>query len=259
MPSKWKETSKILSQNIIGTEIYSIWLETEQIAAHAKPGQFISVYCTDGSRLLPRPISICEIDKEKNLLRFVYRIAGKGTEEFSKMRAGERLEIMGPLGNGFPIESMKEGKTAMLIGGGIGVPPMLELAKSLKGEKRIVVGYRDELFLTEELKANGKLYIATEDGSTGTRGNVLDAIRDEGIEADIIYACGPTPMLRALKAYAEEKKIECWLSLEERMACGIGACLACVCKSKEVDGHTNVHNKRVCKEGPVFLSTEVEL
>ena len=100
---------------------------------------------------------------------------------------------------------------------------------------------------------------ATEDGSAGTKGNVLDAIRANGLHADVIMACGPTPMLRAIKAYAQENGIECYLSLEEKMACGVGACLACVCKSKEVDAHTNVHNKRVCKEGPVFRAEEVEL
>lgn len=175
------------------------------------------------------------------------------------MTAGDTLEVMGPLGNGFPLERMKEGKKAFLIGGGIGIPPMVELSKQLKGEKQIVVGYRDELFLTEELRKEGALFLATEDGSAGTKGNVLDAIRENGLEADVIYACGPTPMLRALKAYAEEHQIECWLSLEERMACGIGACLGCVCKSKEIDSHSHVHNKRVCKDGPVFLATEVEL
>ena len=122
-----------------------------------------------------------------------------------------------------------------------------------------IAGYRDELFLTEELGASGAFYVATEDGSAGTKGNVLDAVREQGIEADVIYACGPKPMLRAIKAYAEEKGIECYLSMEERMACGIGACLACVCQSKEKDEHSQVHNKRVCKDGPVFLSTEVEL
>ena len=97
-----------------------------------------------------------------------------------------------------------------------------------------VAGYRDELFLTEELSASGDFYIATEDGSAGTKGNVMDAVREHGIEADVIYACGPKPMLRAIKAYAEEKGIECYISMEERMACGIGACLACVCQSKAV-------------------------
>ena len=101
--------------------------------------------------------------------------------------------------------------------------------------------------------------VATEDGSAGTRGNVLDAIRENDLHADAIFACGPGPMLRALKAYAEEQGIDCYLSLEERMACGIGACLACVCKSKDVDAHTNVKNKRICKDGPVFAADEIEL
>lgn len=137
-------------------------------------------------------------------------------------------------------------------------PADAQLAKELDCEKQIVLGFRDELFLTEEFKKQGEVYIATEDGSVGTEGNVLDAIRENGLTADIIYACGPTPMLRALKDYAIEKDMECWISMEERMACGIGACLACVCKSTNKDGHTNVKNKRICKEGPVFLAREVE-
>ena len=145
------------------------------------------------------------------------------------------------------------------MGGGIGVPPMLETMKQLDAKKIAVLGYRDELFLNEEFEKNGEVYIATEDGSAGTKGNVMDAIREQKLEADIIYACGPTPMLRAIKQYAEENGIECYISLEERMACGIGACLACVCKSKEKDAHSNVKNKRICKDGPVFLSTEVEI
>ena len=113
--------------------------------------------------------------------------------------------------------------------------------------------------MLDDFKAVCDTYIATEDGSAGTKGNVIDAIKANGLQADIIYACGPTPMLRALKAFAEENKMECYISMEERMACGIGACLACVCKSKEKDDHTHVHNKRVCKEGPVFDAKEVEL
>ena len=123
----------------------------------------------------------------------------------------------------------------------------------------MVLGFRDELFLMDEFREEGEVYVATEDGSAGTEGNVLDAIRENGLTADIIYACGPKPMLRAIKAYAEEKGIECYLSMEERMACGIGACLACVCQSKDKDEHSNVNNKRVCKEGPVFRAEEVEL
>lgn len=258
MREKYKERAGILTQEKLASDVYSMWLGAKLIAKAAKPGQFISVYSQDGSRLLPRPISICEVNEEMTAIRIVYRVVGKGTKEFSAMAAGESLEILGPLGNGFPLERA-EGKRAFLIGGGIGIPPILQLAKELPGKKQIVVGYRDELFLKDELEQYGSVMVATEDGSAGTKGNVLDAIRQGQLTADVIYACGPTPMLRALKAYAQEKGMECWLSLEERMACGIGACLACVCQSKEVDAHSQVHNKRICKDGPVFLSTEVEL
>ena len=255
---KIKECCTVISQECIAKDIYSMWISTKAIAREAKPGQFVSVYTKDASRLLPRPISLCEIDREKDALRIVYRIAGDGTREFSRLRAGDTIDILGPLGNGFPLEEAK-GKRVMLMGGGIGIPPMLETAKAIQGEKIIVSGYRDELFLTEELNAAGQLYRATEDGSAGTKGNVLDAVKANRLEADLIFACGPTPMLRAIKAYALDKGIPCWVSMEEKMACGIGACLACVCKSTEVDGHSQVHNKRICKDGPVFLSTEVEL
>lgn len=255
MSEKFEEIAVIMQQEMLAEDIYSMWLKTEQIAAVAKAGQFVSVYCNDGSRLLPRPISICEIEKEKNAIRLVYRLAGKGTEEFHKMGTGENLRILGPLGNGFP----KQEESAFLIGGGIGIPPMLQLAKELNCEKQMVLGYRDaQMFLLNEFKEQGEVYVATEDGSAGTKGNVLDAIRENGLKADVIYACGPTPMLRALKEYAAENHMACFISMEERMACGIGACLACVCKSREKDAHTNVHNKRVCKEGPVFRAEEVD-
>ena len=250
-----KETAVVYSQEELAPEIYSMWITTEA-AKEARPGQFISVYSKDGSRLLPRPISICEADADEGRLRIVYRIAGVGTKEFSSFESGDSIEIMGPLGNGFP----QEGENVFLIGGGIGIPPMLELAKNLNCEKQMVLGYRDEnLFLKDEFEAYGEVFVATEDGSVGTKGNVLDAIRENGLTADVMYACGPTPMLRALKQYAEQHNIRCYVSLEEKMACGIGACLACVCQSKEVDHHSNVHNKRICKDGPVFLAQEVDL
>ena len=260
MAARKRETVTVVSQEQLADGIFSMWIQTEA-AKTARPGQFISMYTNDGSKLLPRPISICEIDTETSKLRVVYRVTAEktGTEQFSKMKAGDTLPIIGPLGNGFPLEAGK-GKRAFLIGGGIGVPPILELAKQLDCEKQIIMGYRDaDTFLKEQFEENGTVYISTEDGSVGTKGNVMDAIRENGLEADIIYACGPTPMLRAIKQYAEEQGIECYISLEERMACGIGACLGCVCQSKEVDDHSHVHNKRVCKDGPVFLATEVEL
>ncbi|MEG1780011.1 MAG: dihydroorotate dehydrogenase electron transfer subunit [Clostridium sp.] len=250
-----KETAIVYSQDMLAPDVFSMWIITET-AREAKPGQFIVIYSKDGSRLLPRPISICEADKEEGRLRIVYRIAGGGTREFSEYVSGDSIEIMGSLGNGFPLE----GENVFLIGGGIGIPPMLELAKNLNCKKQIILGYRDrDLFLYDEFEAYGEVFAATEDGSEGTKGNVLDAIREHGLTADVMYACGPTPMLRALKQYAEENHIRCYLSLEEKMACGIGACLACVCKTKDVDAHSAVHNKRICKDGPVFLAGEVDL
>lgn len=257
---KRKEWATVLSQEEIGAGIFSLWLQTQEVGKEAGPGQFVSVYTKDKSKLLPRPISLCEIDREHARLRLVYRITGEhtGTEEFSRLQPGDQVEILGPLGNGFPVEETK-GKSVFLIGGGIGIPPMVETGKHIEGDVISIMGYRDAQFLTEELANNGALYIATEDGSTGTKGNVMDAIRENDLHADMIFACGPTPMLRAIKAYAQEAEIPCWISMEEKMACGIGACLACVCRSKEVDGHSHVHNKRICKDGPVFLASEVEL
>jgi dihydroorotate dehydrogenase electron transfer subunit len=255
MPAIRKIKSVITENKSISGDICSMWLDAPEIAETAGAGQFVSLYCRDGSRLLPRPISICEIDKTRGRIRLVYRIAGKGTKEFAGLKAADHIDVMGPLGNGFILE----GRKALLIGGGIGIPPILELAKQLSCEKNIVLGYRDITFLEEEFEPWGSVFISTEDGSRGTKGNVLDAIRENRLEADIIYACGPVPMLRGIKGYALEHGTKAQLSMEERMACGIGACLGCVCGTKETDHHTNVRNKRVCKDGPVFYAEEVEL
>lgn len=248
-----KERAVIVSQKCIGTDIYDMVLSFPRGAKEAKPGQFIAMYCEDGTKLLPRPISICGIDAEKGTLRGVYRIAGEGTRLFSEMKEGDSLEVLGPLGNGF---TMKEEK-AIIVGGGIGIPPMLELAKQLSCEKTVVLGYRDELFLKDEFESYADVAVATEDGSCGTKGTVIDAIKEAGVDGKVIYACGPMPMLKALAEYAEAHDMEAQISLEERMACGIGACLGCICKTKKKDHHTNVNNQRICKDGPVFDAKEV--
>ena len=255
---KKKTKATVVSQNEIAEQIYDMWLETD-LAKEAHPGQFVAVYPKNAATLLPRPISICEADKQRNRLRLVYRVAGSGTKEFSGYQAGDSIFILGILGNGFPLDKAK-GKTVFLMGGGIGIPPMLQLAKELDAEKQIVVGYRNrELFLCKDLEQYGNVYVATEDGSAGSKGNVMDAIRENKLQADLIYACGPMPMLRAIKKYAEENGIEAYISLEERMACGVGACLGCVCKTKEVDHHSHVHNARICTDGPVFEAREVDI
>ena len=254
--SKKQVMAEIIRHTSLSDGIFDMTLKAEEIAKEAKAGQFISVYLNNKSKILPRPISICGIDKEAGTLRIVYRTVGDGTKELSDYKEGEMVKILGPLGNGFT----QKDKKAILIGGGIGIPPMLELMKQLDCDKTAVLGYRDsDMFLKDEFEAVGDVVISTEDGSFGTKGNVIDAIKEQGVEGSIIYACGPTPMLRGIKAYAEEMGIEAQISMEERMACGIGACLACVYKSKDVDSHSHVHNKRVCKDGPVFDAREVEL
>lgn len=251
---KIKETAKVISQERLTGDIYSMWIDTKT-AYDAKPGQFISVYTKSDARLLPRPLSICEINREKTALRIVYRIAGKGTDEFSTYESNEEISVMGPLGNGYPLLCDK----AILIGGGIGIPPLLELAKNLNCDKTIVLGYRDELFLNKEFAKYGRVVIATESGRYGTRGNVIDAIKEQSITGSVIYSCGPIPMLRGVKNYASENKIRAYISMEERMACGVGACLSCVCKSTDTDEHSKVNNKRVCADGPVFNAEDIDI
>lgn len=255
---KQKQTASVLSQREIAPDIYDMWIETT-LARDAGSGQFLGIYPKDKSALLPRPISICEADQERGALRIVYRVAGAGTGEFCGYRAGDTISVLGVLGNGFPLEK-GEGKKVFLMGGGIGIPPILELAKRLNAEKQMILGYRnDGLFLKEDLDRYGQVYVATEDGSVGTKGNVMDAVRENGLEAEVIYACGPMPMLRAIKAYAAEWGIPAYISLEERMACGVGACLGCVVKTKEIDHHSHVHNARICTDGPVFEASELDI
>ena len=249
-------TAEIISQEQIAPGVHDLKLAAEAIVIRAVPGQFVNVYLDTDGKLLPRPISICEADEKTGVLRLVYRVAGKGTEILSEKKPGETVRLLGPLGNGFPME----GQNVFLIGGGIGIPPMLELAKRFPGDVQIVLGYADKnLFLAEELGEYGPVYVSTDDGSRGTSGNVIDAIRANDLKADVIYACGPKPMLRSLKEYAMRHEMTCWLSMEERMACGVGACLGCVCETTETDAHSNVKNKRVCKDGPVFRAEEIQL
>lgn len=249
----------IVEKNEIAEGIIDLWIAIPEIAEKAIPGQFVCYYCTDGARLLPRPISICDVDEEQHKLRLVFRVVGEGTKELASKKVFESITLMGPLGNGY---RDLDGQNCILVGGGIGIPPMLYLARCLAKQGKpvtAVLGYRsNDTFLLSEFEEVAQVYIASDDGSVGTKGTVLDAIRENGVTGDQIAACGPMPMLRGLAAYSEEKGITAYVSLEERMACGIGACLGCITKTREVNHHSQVKNTRICTEGPVFNVNELD-
>ena len=263
MSQIYREACRVLENRQLVPGIFSLWLQAPQIARAAQPGQFVNMYCQDRQKLLPRPVSICEISRQEGRIRLVFRVTGPGTgtEEFSRLRTEEPVRVMGPLGNGFPLREAA-GKRVLLVGGGIGIPPMLQTARELSASGILpdaMLGYRDRLFLDRDFSACAKVYLATEDGSAGYRGTVLDGIHAADLHPEVIFACGPRPMLRALSEYAREADISCWISMEERMACGIGACLGCVCETVRKDSHSMVHNRRVCADGPVFECREVVL
>lgn len=263
---KKKESAEIVSQEEISAGIMSLVLKTT-IADDTKAGQFVSLFERDASHLLPRPISVCETDPKEGTLRLVYRVAGHGTESFSKMKPHHFVELIGPLGNGFPVEKMA-GKRVLLMGGGIGIPPMLSCAQAFSrlneedqpSEVTFAVGYRtNDKYLYDDLVKEAPVVVSTDDGTFGTHGTVIDAVRANKIRADVIFACGPKPMLRGIKNFAEDREMECYISMEEHMACGVGVCLGCITKTVDVNDHSKVKNARVCKDGPVFNAQEVDL
>ena len=259
---KREKATMIISEEI-ADGIISSWMETPQ-ADEAECGQFVMINTLSEAHLLGRPISICDIDRKNRRLRLVYRKVGFGTSELSRAKKGQEYEVLGPLGNGFPVEEADGAERIALIGGGIGAPPLLALAKALPKEKvTAVLGYRSEksgLFLKDEFDSETSgVLLATDDGSAGCHGTVIDVLDEASFKPDLIYACGPMPMLSAVKAFAEKVGAKAFISLEERMACGVGACLGCVVKSRERDEHSRVHNKRICTEGPVFDAEEVEI
>lgn len=250
---KTVENAEVISIDFLTDNVCDMTIHCPDIASQAKAGQFAELYPDNGVNLLARPISICGIDAEKGNLRLVFQIVGKGTELFSRLNAGDSIRVLGPCGNGF---SLGEGR-AVLVGGGIGVPPLLETCRRLKGDRTVVLGFRsaENAILCDEFRALGaRVYVASDDGSLGFKGNVVELMKSENITGDMIYSCGPKIMLKFLSDYARECNIPCQVSMEERMACGIGACVGCVVRIKDNDGWTH---KKVCKDGPVFDSREV--
>jgi len=250
---KRKIEARIFENHEIAADIYKMIISADETLTDAKPGQFLNLYCQQHSRILPRPISISEIDRDKHTITLIYGVVGRGTEEFSKLKVGESIEILGPIGNGFRIDETHN--KHIVIGGGIGTPPLLELAKHLKGDVEVYLGFRSEPFLVEEFKNIGaKVYISTDDGSVGLKGTVVDLLNQNKAKGDMIYACGPKLMLRAVSYWADEQDIPAQISMEERMGCGTGACVGCVVKIKYGE---KWEYKKVCQDGPVFYSKEV--
>jgi len=239
------ESVKIIGNSKIATGIFELKLCVPPDFPPPQAGQFVNVYLNDPSRLLPRPISVC--DWEGGSLTLVYAVVGDGTKQISAYRPGETVKISTPLGNGFNVAGAEN---YLLVGGGVGVPPLCYLAKSLKNiPGKVVLGFRSEAFLTDEFPTG--VEIATDDGSQGFHGNVVDLLSQTSIAAGTtIFACGPKPMLRALAAFAKAQNLPLQVSLEERMGCGYGACVGCVCK-------TTFGNQKVCTFGPVFDASEV--
>ncbi|MBC1387665.1 dihydroorotate dehydrogenase electron transfer subunit [Listeria innocua] len=248
---------KVIQQTEIADKVYELILSGECVA-DMSPGQFLMLKPNRSDLLMRRPISICSYDKTAKTCILLYRIEGDGTKDFSSLSKGDTIDVLGPLGKGFDLNSTPAPKTALLIGGGIGVPPMYQLGKELadKGvQVTFVNGFQSEKdsFYEKEMTEYGTVHIATVDGSYGTKGFVTDITKDFPEEPDVIYSCGPKAMLQAVKASFPGTKT--YLSLEERMACGIGACYACVCPKA---GDTKKQFK-VCEDGPVFRADEVSL
>lgn len=238
---------KILEKQELAKGIFNFVVKADELADIAEPGQFANLLAP--GKTLRRPISICDVDKERRTLRFVFEIRGEGTKLLSEFEVGDSFDILGPLGQGFRLGDAN--RKALFVGGGIGVPPLLNPAKQFGKNATVVLGFRnkDAMILKEDFeKAGCKVIIATDDGSFGHHGLVTECL--DGVAADVIFACGPMPMLKALCKVADERSIECQISLEERMACGIGACLGCACKTKKPDGNETYGH--VCKDGPVF-------
>ncbi|GAB6514522.1 dihydroorotate dehydrogenase electron transfer subunit [Bacillus toyonensis] len=256
-----KQNMIVVNQKEIAKNIYELVLQGTLVQQMNEPGQFVHIKVAEGiAPLLRRPISICNVDQEKNEFTMLYRAEGQGTKTLATRKQGEMVDVLGPLGHGFPVEEAEPGQTALLVGGGIGVPPLYELSQRLvaKGVRVIhILGFqtKDVVFYEEKFAELGDTYVATVDGTHGTKGFVTDVIDNYGIDFDILYSCGPLAMLRALEGRYKEKKA--YISLEERMGCGIGACFACVCHLQEdPSGHSY---KKVCSDGPVFPIGEVVL
>lgn len=244
----------VIKKTTLAKEIYDFTVYCPKIAHAAQMGQFVNIYAE--GHTLRRPVSLCGIDKEKGTIRLVFEVRGKGTKEIARINEGELIDLLAPLGRGF---RLKEYKKAIVVGGGIGTPPMLPLAQHF-GENCVAIsGFRSapNVILQEDFKAAGaRTILCTDDGTMGRKGFVTEALREvlSAEKPDVIFACGPTPMIKGVVDIANEFEVPSQISLEERMGCGIGACLVCACRTVRNGEEFYAH---VCQDGPVFESKEV--
>lgn len=249
---------EISKKNKLAPDIWQLDLAGEFPYRETKAGQFLDIRIGEGyDYLLRRPISIADVNAEKGALTIVFRVVGEGTLWLSRCGVGDQLDILGPLGTGFPLPP--SGAKILIVGGGIGVPPLYQLAKTIKSQRNqldFIFGFKtkSEVFWESEFRKLGSLQFATEDGTLGKQGFVTSILADQQGKWDYVYACGPIPMLKALKQQFQGQAVQGYVSLEERMACGVGACYGCVCSAAN-----QIQAKRVCKDGPVFNWMEVEL
>lgn len=264
---KYIYEAEVLENVELAHDIMRIVILAPDAAKAAVPGQFINFYPKAESTILPRPISISDADASEGTLSIVYAIVGKGTDELSKYVRGDIIKISSPLGNGFDITAF-DGEdapgSAVLIGGGIGTAPMVHLSRELakRGvDCTAVIGFRKEPFLASDLEANGCKVLVTTDVATEKTfmGTVVDCMEINAVQADAWFACGPKPMLAAVSRYVYgiNENAVLQVSMEERMGCGYGACVGCVCEIKDPDNPGGIIKKKVCKDGPVFIGSEV--
>ncbi len=253
------EQVEIVTKEQLTKNIFKFAILSEEMAKVALPGQFLEIRVNDDIEpFLRRPISIYKIDKEKNQLEFIFQVKGKGTQILAQKSIGDKISVIGPLGKGdFKFENYKN---IAIIGGGIGIFPLYELARQASQNANVTtyLGFRSKDFVVLEdefSKVSNKLVLTTDDGTYQEKGFAIDFLKKdcESQKPDCIFACGPLPMLKAIKDFAIENEIPAQVSLEERMGCGIGICLGCAVKNKNTDGY-----KHVCKDGPVFNVNDVE-
>ncbi|WP_202080093.1 dihydroorotate dehydrogenase electron transfer subunit [Caldalkalibacillus salinus] len=258
-----KEDMTVIRHEELANDICLLVLKGE-LVTHASPGQFVHVRVSEKGMAMPllrRPISISDIDLEQMTMSIIYRVEGEGTRRLAKQKVGEIVDVLGPLGQGFETSHLTSGDNVLIVGGGVGVPPLYYLSQTLvqQGCKVThVLGYqtKNHSFLVHSFETLGETHVTTVDGSLGTQGFVTNVIDRWPLEQwDSLFACGPTPMLKAL----EERFLDhsnAFLSLEERMGCGIGACFACVCQTPSEQPYDY---RKVCTDGPVFRVGEVIL